>query len=170
MLAFISRGVVFNLLNRCIINKPAPRWANVPIPSASSLIFFIGMCSYVSMSGQLALDIDNIVFCPTSNAPSSHDATLESDDSGPSPKRRKYPSYAPPRVPISSPSKTRTTSAPSDNVASSSASANTGAQHLRYRVFFSIFYFIYHVHSVLLSMSLNCNLPLVILKTKMRQH
>ena len=102
------------------------------------------MCLHVTMSGQLALDINNIVFCPASNTTSSPDQTIESSDSGSSPKCRKYTSYAPPRVPVSSTSAPTavtigvTMSAPSENVAGSSTSLTAANQR---RVFQRLFFF-----------------------------
>jgi hypothetical protein len=62
-----------------------------------SLIHFIVMSSHVNTAGQLAADIDNIMFCSSasrSTAPANPDHSVESNGS-PSLKRRKYPSYAP---------------------------------------------------------------------------
>jgi hypothetical protein len=79
------------------------------------------------MGGQLSIDIDNIVFCPTSSAVANTDHSVESEGSSPSSKRRKYSSYAPARVPVSSGSNTLgdsvRVSAPSDSIATSSTPA-----------------------------------------------
>lgn len=79
------------------------------------------------MGGQLSVDIDNIVFCPSSSTLANTERSADSEGSPPSSKRRKYSSYAPSRVPVSSVSNTARdsvgTSTPSDNVASSSTSA-----------------------------------------------
>jgi hypothetical protein len=65
-----------------------------------------------------------LVFCPASSTVANTEHTAESEGSSPSSKRRKYSSYAPARVPVSSASNTAgdsvSTSAPSDNIPTSS--------------------------------------------------
>ena len=124
----ISFSFSFYLTNhKCILNKPTPCWANVPVPTQESLIHFLAMCSHVTMGGQLSIDIDNIVFCPSSSMLANTKCSADSKGLPPSSKHRKYSSYAPSCVPVSSASNTARgsvgTSAPFDNVASSSTSA-----------------------------------------------
>jgi hypothetical protein len=121
---------------RCVLDKTVPRWTNVPVPSLGSLIHLVGICSRVTLSGLLSIDIDNIVYCA---APKGSSRTRDSTDpdGSPSPKRRKYSAYAPPRVPIPPTIKTRTTPAaitqtgPSASIVSSS-SGNAGPSDTRY--------------------------------------
>jgi hypothetical protein len=143
---------------RCILNKPAARWANVPIPTQESLINFLAMFSHVTnltMGGQLSVDIENIVFCPASSTVANTEYSAESEGSSPSAKRHKYSSYAPARVPVSSSSNTlgdsAAISAPSDSIASSStpATLNTRVTHSGYSnmsIIISISVFIFKLH------------------------
>jgi hypothetical protein len=90
---------------RCIIDKSKPRWTNVPVPGQGTTISFMAMCLHVTSLSQLALGIDNIVFCTAANATSNADRTVDSNESQPSSKRRKYCAEAPARVLVSAASK-----------------------------------------------------------------
>ena len=93
------------------------------------------------MGGQLSVDIENIVFCPASSTVANTEYSAESEGSSPSAKRRKYSSYAPARVPVSSSSNTpgvsAAISAPSDSITSFStpATLNTRVTRSGYSAF-----------------------------------
>lgn len=113
------------------------------------------MSSHVTTGGQLAADIDNIVFCSASTRSTavSHERPVDSDGS-PSPKRHKYTSYAPPRVPVSSssvsPTNTNPISAP-ENVPSSSTS--TSPNRRAKRAAFSTFSYLLFLYLFILCSS-----------------
>ncbi|KAH9990154.1 hypothetical protein BJV77DRAFT_1151130 [Russula vinacea] len=90
---------------KCVLNKSSARWANVPVPTQGSVIYFVGACLQVTLSGLLSVEIENITFCSTVNTPSpTGDSPSQSGPSAPGPpprKRRKYGAFAPPRVPLS---------------------------------------------------------------------
>jgi hypothetical protein len=98
---------------RCIIDKSKLCWTNVPVYGQGTMISFMAMCLHVTSLSQLALGIDNIVFCTTANATSNADRTVDSNQSQPSSKHCKYCAEAPPHVLISTASKRAAIPAPS---------------------------------------------------------
>ena len=58
-------------LLRCILDKSAPQWRNLPMPRQGAVIEFMGRCSEPTAIGHLFVDIESIVFCTTPSSPSS---------------------------------------------------------------------------------------------------
>jgi hypothetical protein len=123
------------------VDKSVPRWTNVPLPNQGSLINFVGLCSHVSQSGDICVELENIAFCSSSNfTPSKNDPRSKMGASPPDQKRRKYSAYAPPRIPVSAAASSRNTTSPSFSSgpvigASSSTAENTGVAERRYQIF-----------------------------------
>ncbi|KAF8467063.1 hypothetical protein DFH94DRAFT_686031 [Russula ochroleuca] len=103
LVAEYVRGCIRQSTILCILNKASARWANVPVPTQGSVISFMGACLQVTLSRQLSVEIENIMFCSSpSTASSTSDSPLQPGPSPPPKKsRRKYPAFAPPRVPVS---------------------------------------------------------------------
>lgn len=101
------RYVVFALYSRatkssrsCILNRTVPRWRNTPVPAINTVIHFYGICSQISSTGQLGIEIEGItlnVGPPTQ--PPVTGAPVE-DDGSPS-KKRRFQARASPRQPAS---------------------------------------------------------------------
>lgn len=92
----------------CVLNKSSARWANVPVPTQGSVIYFVGACLQVTLSGLLSVEIENITFCSTTStvnasSPMGDSASQPGPSASgpPSRKRRKYAAFAPSRVPLS---------------------------------------------------------------------
>jgi hypothetical protein len=90
----------FFYIRRVRVDKSKPQWKNLPALTRNVLICFAGPCQQITIGRQLAVGVDNIVFCTANNTATQSDDN-DRNIEGNRMKRRKFDAHALPRTVLS---------------------------------------------------------------------